>query len=286
MDRLRLALVQTSWDGERAPMLRRYEELLQRAADSGAGLVGLQEFSISPYFASRIDQANQRWAEPAHGGPTHEFLGKQAQRHKLHIIGSIFERDGSQYWDTATLYAPDGSLAGKTRKNHIPAGEGYHEDHYYGPADDYPLHEVLGWKLALPTCYDQWFPELSRIYALKGAELIFYPTAIGHEPTNLRVDSRDAWQTVMRGQAVANTVYMAAANRVGVEDLRFYGSSFVCDPAGTVLAQAGRDREQLIMAELDKAYLGEWRRLFPLLRQRRPQAYRDILEPADSGGRA
>ncbi|MBC7813466.1 MAG: hydrolase, partial [Burkholderiales bacterium] len=132
---------------------------------------------------------------------------------------------------------------------------------------------------ATPTCYDQWFPELARIYSLNGAEFIFYPTAIGAEPTDPNIDTMESWQTVMRGHAVANGVYIGAANRIGEENsLRFYGSSFVCDPMGRIIAQAGRDTAEFITADLDPQLFEHWRRLFPLLRQRKPATYQRILD--------
>ena len=259
-------------------MLETYRKRIAAAAKMGTQLVCLQEFTLSPYFASTRDQSGFDWAEPLEGGTTHQFLGGLAHKHGMYIIGSIFEKDGDHHWDTATIYNPQGDLHAFTRKVHIPQGEGYHEDHFFQGDDRFPIHEVLGVKIAVPTCYDQWFPEMSRICALNGADFIFYPTAIGSEPTNPRVDTRDAWQTVMRGQAIANGVFLAAANRVGVEGVRFYGSSFVCAPDGRFIAQAGRDRTETINATLEPADRDEWRRLFPLLRQRRPETYRRIVE--------
>ncbi|MEO0561754.1 MAG: nitrilase-related carbon-nitrogen hydrolase, partial [Chloroflexota bacterium] len=136
--------------------------------------------------------------------------------------------------------------------------------------------------LAAPTCYDQWFPELARIYALNGADLIFYPTAIGSEPTAPDVDSAEAWLTVQRSHAIANGVFVAAANRVGHEnDVTFYGSSFICDPTGAVLAQAGRDTTEVITATLDPAVMTRWRGLFPLTAQRKPDTYTRLTDPTD-----
>src|SRR5262249_34105236 len=134
----------------------------------------------------------------------------------------------------------------------------------------YPTYSIGMIKIATPTCYDQWFPELSRIYTLNGAEFIYYPTAIGSEPTDPEIDSQDSWQIVMRGQAIANGVFIAAANRIGEENgVRFYGSSFICDPMGKVLAQAGRNTTEVITADLDERTFYRWRKLFPLLKQRR-----------------
>jgi len=273
MQNIRVALIQTRWPGTRQVMQEVYHQKIAEAAAKGAQLVCLQEFTLSPYFASTLDPAGFDWAEPLEGGPTHDFLGKLAQQHGLFIIGSIFEREGEKYWDTATIYNPQGNLHGFTRKIHIPQGEGYHENHFFAGSDRYPIHDVLGVKIAIPTCYDQWFPEMSRICALNGAEFIFYPTAIGSEPTNPGVDTKDSWQTVMRGQAIASGVFIAAANRVGLEGVTFYGSSFICEPNGAIIAQASRDRDELLVTDLDPAALQEWRRLFPLLQQRRPSAY-------------
>jgi N-carbamoylputrescine amidase len=271
---LRIAVAQTHWTGSRVTMIESVRSLVAQAAAQNATLVCLQEFTLSPYFASVIDPENYIWAEPLRGGDSDLLFGELARQHGVYIVGSLFEEgEDGHYWDTATLHAPDGELTGYTRKVHIPQGEGYHEDHYFGGADTFPIHEVAGVKTALPTCYDQWFPELSRIYALGGAEFIFYPTAIGSEPSAPEVDTMPAWQTVMRGQAVANGVYIAAANRTGTEGVTFYGSSFICDPMGTILAQASRDRTEVIVADLDPAVFEQWRNLFPLLRQRRPQVY-------------
>ena len=137
-------------------------------------------------------------------------------------------------------------------------------------------------KVAAPTCYDQWFPELARIYSMNGAEFIFYPTAIGSEPTDPDMDSMVMWQTVQRGHAIANGVFVGAANRVGHEnEVTFYGSSFICDPMGTILAQAGRETTEVITATLNPAVLTRWRGLFPLMQQRKPETYDQITKHAD-----
>ena len=277
MEKIRIALVQTHWPGSREAIQAVYRLKVAEAAQKGAQLICLQEFTISPYFASTPDQSGFDWAEELEGGPTYQFLGQLAKENGVYIIGSIFERDGRHFWDTATIHNPQGKLHGFTRKVHIPQGEGYHEDHFFSGGDQFPIHEVLGVRIAIPTCYDQWFPEMSRICALNGAEFIFYPTAIGSEPTSSGTDTKEAWQTVMRGQAIASGVFIAAANRVGVEGVTFYGSSFVCDPTGMLITQASRGRGEVILADLDPEVLNEWRRLFPLLKQRRPETYQRIV---------
>ncbi len=279
MQALRVALAQTHWPGSREAILLVFRELAAEAASRGAGLLCLQEFTLSPYFASVIGEANYAWAEPLTGGESDRFFAELARTHGLFVVGSIFEQaEDGRFWDTAVLYNPAGAQIGYTRKVHIPQGEGYHENHYFAGFDQFPVHDIRGVPTALPTCYDQWFPEMSRICALNGAEFIFYPTAIGSEPDAPEVDTADAWQTVMRGQAIANGVYIAAANRTGVEGVTFYGSSFVCDPMGNILAQASRDQTEVIIADLDPAVLEKWRRLFPLLKQRRPGVYGRLTE--------
>ncbi|MCB8986122.1 MAG: hydrolase [Ardenticatenaceae bacterium] len=274
-----IALIQTSWPGSRAQMIKTYRELVAEAAQRGAEIVCLQEFSLSPYFASVKDEANTAWAEPVRGGESDAVFGELARQNGVFLLGSIFERaEDNVYWDTATVHNPAGALAGFTRKVHIPQGAGYYEDYYYGGHNAFPVHDVAGVQTAVPTCYDQWFPELSRIYALNGAEFIFYPTAIGSEPDAPELDTAESWQTVMRGQAIANGVFIAAANRVGQEGVTFYGSSFICDPMGRILAQASRDQTEVIVAELDTAVFDQWRYLFPTLHQRRPDAYGRLLD--------
>jgi N-carbamoylputrescine amidase len=276
----RIALIQTAWPGERAQIQATYHELVAEAAKQGADIVCLQEFSLSPYFANTTDPAGYAWAEPLHGGLSDQFFGQLARTYQVIIVGSLFERtaDG-RYFDTATIHNTDGKLAHFTRKVHIPSGEGYHEDHFFEGGIDYPVHDVGLLKMAVPTCYDQWFPEMARICALNGAEFIFYPTAIGSEPTDPDFDSQAAWQTVMRGHAVANGVFIAAANRIGHEPpVRFYGSSFICDPTGQILAQASRDQTEVIIADLDPSIFTRYRGLFPLLRQRKPDTYGRLVE--------
>ncbi len=280
METVRLALVQLAWPDSREPMQNTYRDLTARAVGDGATLIGLPEFSLSPYFPGTRDEAGFGWAEDLETGPAAQFFGELARQHRVTIIASIFEQAAdNQLYDTATIYGDDGTLKAYTRKVHIPSGVGYHETDFFGGGVDYPVHDLGSLKLAAPTCYDQWFPELARIYALNGAELIFYPTAIGSEPTDPDFDSQNAWQTVMRGHAIANGVFIGAANRVGEENgVRFYGSSFICDPTGKILAQAGRDTTEVIIADLHADTLAHWRDLFPLLHQRRPATYQPIMQ--------
>ena len=276
---IHVALAQGHWTGDRRTTQALYRQLVAEAAGTGASLICLPEFSLSPYFPGLRDRAGFRWAEPLRGGASDAFFGELAARHGVTIIGSLFEKDAAgDYWDTATIHDASGRMRHFTRKVHIPSGEGYHETDYFGGGDQFPVHDIGAVKLAAPTCYDQWFPELARIYALEGAEFIFYPTAIGSEPTAADFDSADAWATVMRGHAVANGLFIAACNRVGRENaVTFYGSSFICDPLGRVLAQAGRDRDEVVHARLRSEVREQYLDLFPLLHQRRPEHYGRLL---------
>ncbi len=283
MQKTRVALLQLPWPGERSAMQATYHDLFQEAVAQGAQMVCLPEFSISPYFASTTDEAGFQWAEPLYGGESDQFCSELARTYAVMVVGSIFEKtEDGQYFDTATIHNPQGELSFFTRKVHIPSGEGYHETHFFKGDVDYPVHDIGYCQFAVPTCYDQWFPEVARICALNGAEFIFYPTAIGSEPTDPDFDSRDAWQTVIRGHAVANGIFVGAANRVGEENgIRFYGSSFIADPTGRILAQASRDQAEVIVAELNPTVLARYRNLFPLLNQRKPQTYQRITEAFD-----
>lgn len=279
MQDLHIALVQGHWTGEQSTSKELYRDLVSQAVMTGATLICLPEFSILPYFPGTRDKSGFEWAEAIEGGISEQFFSELAITHTITVVGSLFEVDADdKYWDTATIHTPDGNLNFFTRKVHIPSGEGYHETDFFKGDNAYPVHDIGAIKMAAPTCYDQWFPELARIYALNGAEFIYYPTAIGSEPEAPNFDSSSAWQTVMRGHAVANGLYIAACNRVGQETVTFYGSSFICDPMGNILAQASRDKDEVIHAVLSASAREQYLDLFPLLHQRRPDTYKRLLD--------
>ena len=201
----------------------------------------------------------------------------------VHVHASLYERndadpDGLGY-NTAICVAPSGELVARTRKLHIPVTAGYHEDRYFrpGPAgtgDEFPVVALGDARLGFPTCWDQWFGELARAYSLAGADVIVYPTAIGSEPDHPGFDTEPLWQQVIVGNGIANGTFMVAINRIGDEPpLRFYGSSFISDPYGRVLAQAPRDEGAVLVADLDLDQRRDWLELFPFLATRRPDAY-------------
>jgi N-carbamoylputrescine amidase len=204
----------------------------------------------------------------------------------VHVHASLYERedgeDGLGY-NTAILVDPAGELVSRTRKLHIPISAGYYEDRYFRPgpagADAFPVSTLGDARLGLPTCWDQWFPELARAYSLQGADVLVYPTAIGSEPDHPDFDTEPLWEQVMIGNAIANGVFIVAVNRTGEEPpLRFYGSSFICDPYGRKLVQAPRDEPAVLVADLDLDQRRDWLELFPFLTTRRPDAYGPLAE--------
>lgn len=283
---LTVGLVQQQWYSDPQEHEKHLESSIEQAAKQGAQLVCLQELSLSPYFCSRADVSPEAYSEEIGSGPSSIFASRVAKKYQVYLIISLVEKgEKGNCYNTAVTFAPDGTLLGKTRKLHIPSGEGYHETLSFTPgAPEYPLHNILGHAVATPTCYDQWFPELARIYALKGAELLVYPTAIGGEPTAPGFDSQPMWQAVQIGHAVANNCFVIAVNRIGSESmgkdsqgqekfLTLYGSSFIAAPNGKILAQAPRDKAAVLVATLDFTLREECRRLFPFYQQRRPEDY-------------
>jgi N-carbamoylputrescine amidase len=263
------------------------------AAAQGAKLVCLQELTLSRYFAVDAGGPAANGVEPEElpGGATHRFAARMAAQTGAHVHASLYERceqgDGLGF-NTAIVVAPDGALVARTRKLHIPVTAGYHEDRYFraGPSegDAYPVVGLAGAQFGLPTCWDQWFPELARIYALGGADVLVYPTAIGSEPEHPGFDTEPLWERVIIGNAIANGLFMVAVNRIGDEPpLRFYGSSFICDPYGRKLVQAPRDEPAVLVADLDLGQRHDWLELFPFLDTRRPDAYARLAEDRPQG---
>ena len=305
----RIAAVQQRWHADPAEHEAALAEGIRIAAGEGARLVCLQELTLSRYFA--VDPAGPQTAgaepEELPGGRTFEFAARMAQQNGVHVHASLYERadaDDGLGFNTAIVVSPQGELAARTRKLHIPITAGYYEDKYFrpGPGDseafplvslDPELHQIVSpgegesdavreeVHLGLPTCWDQWFPEVARAYSLEGAEVLVYPTAIGSEPDHPEFDTRPLWQHVIVGNGIANGVFMVAVNRIGEEPpLTFYGSSFISDPYGRVLAQAPRDEPAVLVADLDLDQRRDWLELFPFLTTRRPDAYASLAEAA------
>ncbi|MCW2988392.1 MAG: Nitrilase/cyanide hydratase and apolipoprotein N-acyltransferase [Solirubrobacterales bacterium] len=285
----RIAAVQQSWHRDPDEHEAALAAGIRLAVAEGAQLVCLQELTLSRYFATDPagPEAVGAMPEELPGGRTHRFAARLAVETGVHIHASLYERadagDGLGF-NTAIVVAPDGELVARTRKLHIPVTAGYYEDRYFrpGPAgpDSFPVLALGEANLGLPTCWDQWFPELARAYSLAGAEVLVYPSAIGSEPDHPGFDTEPLWQRVIVANGIANGTFMVAINRTGEEpSLSFYGSSFISDPYGRVLAQAPRDEPAVLVADLDLDQRRDWLELFPLLTTRRPDAYSGLAEP-------
>ncbi|MET9202484.1 nitrilase-related carbon-nitrogen hydrolase [Gordonia sp. NPDC003585] len=295
---LRVGLVQHRWQPSTDALLAELSEGIALAAAEGAKVVFLPELTLSRYPAFvRGGSDPGADAEDLDSGPTLRFAADAAKRNGVLVHASLYERDDPDNheihgdglgFNTAVLVGPDGLVA-RTRKLHIPVTQGYYEDTYFrpGPAepDAYPVHtaeELGGARLAMPTCWDEWFPEVARMYSLAGAEIIVYPTAIGSEPGHPEFDTQPLWQSVIVGNGIANGTFMIAPNRHGDEgEITFYGSSFISDPYGRVLVQAPRDESAVLIADLDLDQRRDWLTLFPFLMTRRPDTYARLTAPVD-----
>jgi N-carbamoylputrescine amidase len=283
----RIALIQIEAGDDKTENVRRTLERIAEAAQRGARIVCLQELFASRYFCQVEEASRFDLAEPL-DGPTMHALKQAARANAVTIVASLFERRApGLFHNTAVILGPDGGSLGLYRKMHIPDDPQYYEKFYFTPGD-------TGF-IAVPTpeatigplvCWDQWYPEAARLTSLSGAEILVYPTAIGWLPEDeheVGSDQRDAWRTIQRSHAIANGVFVAAVNRVGREpgpagsSIRFWGSSFVCDPYGKVIAEAGSD-EEILFADCDLALVDRARRAWPFLRDRRIDAYGQITQ--------
>jgi len=278
---VRIALIQERERGSPEANLEATREAIRRAAADGARIVCTQELFLTSYFCRDQDPARFDWAEPA-PGPTTEALAADAAELGVVVIGSIFERRGPGiHHNTAVVLDADGAFLGRYRKMHIPQDPGFEEKFYFTPGDlGYPVWDTAFGKIGALICWDQWYPEAARLAALAGAEILFYPTAIGWLPEEkdaYGAAQHTAWETVQRGHAVANGCYLAAVNRVGVEGpTEFWGQSFVADCYGQVIARAPADAPAALTCDCDLAALEETRRMWPFFRDRRIDSYGDL----------
>jgi len=290
MSKLKVALLQERDHGSAAANIDAIEAGLREAARAGAQLVLLQELHNGPYFCQRESVAEFDRAEPI-PGPSTTRLGALAQELELVVVASLFERRAAGlYHNTAVVFDRKKDICGKYRKMHIPDDPAFYEKFYFTPGDlgFEPIQTSVG-KLGLLVCWDQWYPEAARLMALAGADLLLYPTAIGWDPGDDAAEKgrqREAWITVQRGHAVANGLPLLACNRFGFEaalgndarGIEFWGSSFVAGPQGEFLAQAATDKRELLLAEIDTQRSETVRRIWPFLRDRRIDAYGDLLK--------
>ncbi|SPF34428.1 Nitrilase/cyanide hydratase and apolipoprotein N-acyltransferase [Syntrophobacter sp. SbD1] len=289
MKKLTVGLVQQSCTTDRDANMEKSAAGIRKAVSSGAELVVLQELHLGPYFCQTEDADYFDLAEPI-PGPASEEFGSLARELSVVIVTSLFERRAAGlYHNTAVVFDKDGSIAGKYRKMHIPDDPGYYEKYYFTPGDlgFNPVATSAG-SLGVLICWDQWYPEAARLMALSGAELLIYPTAIGWDTSESKMEQSlmlDAWTTIQRSHAIANGLPVICANRVGFEPasetsgrgLNFWGNSFIAGPQGEFIARAGQDSDAVLTAQIDISRTQVVRRNWPFLRDRRIDAYQDLL---------
>ena len=278
-----LGAVQFSCGWDREANIATAERLVRQAAGAGAQVVLLSELFETPYFCAVEQSRYYELARPLQHHPTILHFQRLAKELGVVIPVSLYERAGMALFNTVVIVDADGTLAGRYRKSHIPQAVGYEEKFYFTPGDTgfLPMDTAFG-KLGIAICWDQWFPETARALALRGAEFILYPTAIGSEPNNPDLNSMEHWRIVMRGHAGANMVPVVAANRIGTEttdsvSMTFYGSSFIADHLGALVACAGRDAEEVLVHRFDLDACREYRQSWGCFRDRRPDLYGALL---------
>ena len=291
-EKFQIGLIQMSCTPDPEENLRRATDRIREAASRGANVVCLPELFQTQYFCQREDAALFDLAESI-PGPTTEKLAALAKQLKIVLIASLFERrTAGVYHNTAVIFDADGTQRGMYRKMHIPDDPLYYEKYYFTPGDlGFKAFDTNAGRVGTLVCWDQWYPEGARLTALQGANVLFYPTAIGWHPAEkaeFGLAQHDAWQTIQRAHAIANGVYVGVVNRVGFETgnirgnqapgagLEFWGGSFLCDPFGRVIAEASHDKEEILVGEVDLKAIEDTRRNWPFLRDRRIDSYAAI----------
>ena len=281
--KVKLGLVQMSCTEQKHDNIQKAVAEIGKAAAAGAQIICLQELFASLYFCDREDHGNFSLAESIPGETT-DLLQKVAKEKGVVIIASLFEKRATGlYHNTTAVIDADGSYLGIYRKSHIPDDPGFYEKFYFAPGDTgYKVFETKFAKIGVLICWDQWYPEAARITSLMGAEILFYPTAIGWEPEDkleVKTEQYQAWQLIQRSHAIANGVHVVAVNRVGREaDTDFWGGSFVANPFGSVLYQASYDKEETQVLDVDLGLSEHYRTIWPFLRDRRIDNYEGILK--------
>jgi N-carbamoylputrescine amidase len=295
---LRIGVVQHAWSPD--GLVEWLDAAIDAAVGRGARIVFLPEVTLSRYPADVLPEGVPgELAEDLEGGPTVTFARAAAKRSEVYVHTSLYRRSDAEDGlglNTAVIVAPTGEVVAATNKLHIPVTAGYYEDKYFragpaGPDDPYRVYRLDGLadaRIGLPTCWDEWFPEVARAYGLGGANIVVYPTAIGTEPDHPGFDTQPLWRQVIVGNGIANGLFMVVPNRTGTETKpdgtpgnTFYGSSFVSDPYGRIIVQAPRDEPCVLIADLDLAQRRDWLDLFPFLRTRRPDTYAALTRPVD-----
>lgn len=289
---IKVAVVQMHWESDEATHLANLRSGIQLAQENGAEIVCLPELTLSRYPADKLPTGKPAAiAEDLETGKTMQFVKAAAEEFGIYVHASLYHdtdlADGRGL-NVAIIINPEGELVSYTPKLHIPVTAGYFEDKYFAPGpnqpDGYPVYQLpFGETIAnfgLPTCWDEWFPEVARAYSLANAEVLVYPTAIGSEPDHPDFDTAPLWQQVIVGNGIANGTFMVVPNRWGNEGaLNFYGTSFISDPYGRILVEASRDQDEVLVAELDLDQRRDWLDLFPFLATRRPDTYEALSNP-------
>ena len=280
---IKVAAVQMSMSDDKKSNVQKAQVKVREAAENGANIILLPELFEGLYFCKDMDEKYFSWAKPLQNHPLIAQFSALAKELNVVLPLSYFEESGGHYYNALVVIDADGTVLENYRKTHIPDGPGYEEKYYFEAGDTgFKVWETQFGKIGVGICWDQWFPETARALALMGAELIFYPTAIGSEP-EINVDSKAHWQRVQQGHAAANTLPVIAANRTGVEvgescALTFYGSSFMTDHTGALVCEASRDEEEIIYTAYDLEEIAEAREYWALLRDRRPEMYRGLCD--------
>ncbi len=284
-----LAATQFACTDDRAENLDRAESVVRKAASNGAQVILLQELFETPYFCKDHRPEHFELARPVTGNPVVERFQRLAEELRVVLPLSFFERANNAFFNSLAMIDADGSLLGVYRKAHIPESPGYHEKFYFSPGDTgFRVWRTRYAVLGAAICWDQWFPESARCMALMGAEVLLYPTAIGSEPQDVTLDTRDHWQRCMQGHAAANVMPLVASNRIGVErgdryEMSFYGSSFIAGPGGEKVVEADREGETVLTATFDLDEVRRKRQAWGVFRDRRPALYGPIVTLDGSG---
>ena len=282
MRSIKVAATQMSCTWNREENIEKAEALVREAAKKGAQIILLQELFETPYFCQKEKADYYAFAAELEANPAVNHFRKIAAELSVVLPISFYEKKNNARYNSLAVIDADGSILGTYRKSHIPDGPGYEEKFYFNPGDTgFKVWQTRYAKIGVGICWDQWFPEAARCMVLMGAELLFYPTAIGSEPQDGSVDSKDHWQTCMLGHAASNLVPVVASNRIGTEtdedsSITFYGSSFIAGPTGKKLAEADRESQGVLVEELDLDKLEYQRAEWGIFRDRRPELYRVI----------
>ena len=279
-----VAATQMSCSRDSKANITNAKKLITKAASEGAQIILIQELFESVYFCCLNKTEEFNMARPFEKNPLLQEMAELAKELSVVLPISFFEKDNNTFYNSLSVIDADGSISAPYRKSHIPDGPGYEEKYYFHPGNTgFKVFETQYAKIGVGICWDQWFPEAARIMALNGAELLFYPTAIGSEPDTPELDSRDSWQLVMQGHSAANTLPVIASNRIGTEinekfSMTFYGSSFITDGTGIKVKECSRDNEEYIIQKFDLDSIQEHRSSWGFFRDRRTDLYKDILK--------